>query len=122
MDFTALSNTQFKSIEMKPNNLVKTTFETTPKMSTYLVAYAVVDFDHMGNENDKSFRIWARKNVIKNGKYAADVGLNALKALENYTMITYQSHGFTKMDSIALPQFAAGAMENWGLVTYRYIF
>ncbi|KAG8040094.1 hypothetical protein G9C98_001210 [Cotesia typhae] len=120
MDFTALSNTQFKSIEMtSENNLVKTTFETTPKMSTYLVAYAVVDFDHMGNENDRSFRIWARKNVIHHGKYAADVGLNALKALENYTKITYQSHGFRKMDSIALPQFAVGAMENWGLITYR---
>ncbi|XP_044585649.1 membrane alanyl aminopeptidase-like [Cotesia glomerata] len=118
MDFKALSNTQFKSIEMKSNNLVKTTFETTPKMSTYLVAYAVVDFDHMGNENDKSFRIWARKNAIKHGKYAADIGLKALKALETYTKINYQSHGFTKMDSIALPQFAAGAMENWGLVTY----
>lgn len=120
-DYTALSNTQLNILQTAEDNdnEVWSIFKTTPKMSTYLVAYVVADFDHLSNKNDQSFRVWARKNAINHGMYAVDVGLKELTALENYLGITFKSHGLTKMDSIALPQLSAGAMENWGLVTYR---
>lgn len=97
---------------------VVTTFAETPVMSTYLVAFVVSDFDYLENE-ELTFKVWARKNAIKHGKYALEIGQLALKALENYTGITINEMGFEKIDNIAIPQFAAGAMENWGLVTYK---
>ncbi|XP_034941475.1 uncharacterized protein [Chelonus insularis] len=96
-----------------------TSFPQTPKMSTYLVAFVVANFDYIESQNNSLFRIWARKNMIQHGKYASEVGYEELKALENFTNISFEEHKLGKMDSVALPQLSAGAMENWGIVTYR---
>ncbi|XP_015127623.1 aminopeptidase N [Diachasma alloeum] len=116
----AISNMHKISTQPDTADLSKsiTTFASTKKMSTYLIAFVVSDFNFLSNK-DGSFKIWARPNAIRHGEFALDVGEKELKALENYTTIPFLSHGFSKMDSIAIPQFEAGAMENWGLVTYR---
>ncbi|XP_067874450.1 aminopeptidase N-like [Heterodontus francisci] len=96
-----------------------TTFHQTPKMSTYLLAFIVSDFGHTEKVvNETLIRIWARKQAIEegHGDYALEVTGPILKFFEDYYNISYP---LQKSDQIALPDFNAGAMENWGLVTYR---
>ena len=89
-------------------------FRESVPMSTYLVAFTVSDFEHW---SDRSFKVWARSQAIDQAKYALKIGPKILKHFEEYFGIAYP---LPKMDMIALPDFAAGAMENWGLITYRY--
>ncbi|CAG9794995.1 unnamed protein product [Diatraea saccharalis] len=82
-------------------------------MSTYLVAFAVTDF---GSISDQNFTVWARKEALSSAKYALNIGPKILKFLEEYYKIKFP---LPKIDMIALPDFKAGAMENWGLLTFR---
>ncbi|XP_034039270.1 aminopeptidase N-like [Thalassophryne amazonica] len=96
-----------------------TTFEPTARMSTYLLAFIVCDFDSIDTtQNDLLIRIWARRKAIEEGQgnYALNVTGPILKFFEQYYDTQYP---LSKSDQIALPDFHAGAMENWGLVTYR---
>uniref|UniRef100_A0A8C2DCI7 Aminopeptidase n=1 Tax=Cyprinus carpio TaxID=7962 RepID=A0A8C2DCI7_CYPCA len=87
-----------------------TTFEPTKNMSSYLLALVVSDYTNI--------RIWARKKAIEDGHgdYALNITGPILKFFENYYSVPYP---LSKSDQIALPDFYFGAMENWGLVTYR---
>ncbi|KAM3870229.1 aminopeptidase N-like [Diretmus argenteus] len=100
-------------------NVQKTVFEPTKKMSTYLLAFIVSDFDFVNNTIDGVLiRIFARRNAIAagQGEYALNVTGPILKFFEKYYNSPYP---LPKSDQIALPDFNAGAMENWGLITYR---
>ncbi|XP_055618476.1 aminopeptidase N [Toxorhynchites rutilus septentrionalis] len=88
-------------------------YQQSVPMSTYLVAFVVCDFDHLATGN---FAVWARSDAMTSARYALDVGPKILKYLEQFFDIKYP---LPKMDMIALPDFSAGAMENWGLITYR---
>jgi aminopeptidase N len=83
-------------------------------MSTYLVAFVVSEFSHKVNG---SFAVWTRRDAIEQADYALQVGPSILKYFEQYFQIPFP---LPKIDMVALPDFAAGAMENWGLITYRY--
>nr|CAD7410180.1 unnamed protein product [Timema cristinae] len=89
-------------------------YETVP-MSTYLVGFVVTDFKNITNDY-ANFTVWAREDSIENGNFSQIIGMDLLQELERYTGIGYP---LPKIDQVALPDFAAGAMENWGLVTYR---
>lgn len=106
-----------ETVPSKENDQQTTKFEKTPKMSTYLVAYAIADFKAFKKDN---VTVYARPRPTEEGmtEYAAEVGNKVLKQLEEYTNITYSSM-IKKMEQIALPLLSPGAMENWGLVTYR---
>ncbi|KAM9764876.1 aminopeptidase N-like isoform 1-T2 [Menidia menidia] len=96
-----------------------TTFEPTKRMSTYLLAFIVSDFGNIGSiDKDLLIRIWAQKEAIDDGQgtYALNVTRPILQFYEKYYGTKYP---LSKSDQIALPDFHAGAMENWGLVTYR---
>ncbi|XP_069481325.1 aminopeptidase N-like [Ambystoma mexicanum] len=95
-----------------------TTFEKTPRMSTYLLAFIVCDFDYVEDLNTTQIRIWGRTKAIQEnqGEYALNVTGPILKFFADYYRVPYP---LPKSDQIALPDFNAGAMENWGLVTYR---
>lgn len=96
-----------------------TTFEPTERMSTYLLAFIVCDFVNVHSaQNNLSIRIWARRKAIdaRQGEYALNVTGPILHFYEQYYNARYP---LSKADQIALPDFNAGAMENWGLVTYR---
>lgn len=96
-------------------------FAKTPKMSTYLVAFVISDFPGLSSI-DMSISIWARSDVRDAAKYAHTITPKLLKSLEDFTNIKYNESGLNKIDFVAIPDFAAGAMENWGLLTYRYVF
>jgi aminopeptidase N len=89
-------------------------FETTPVMSTYLIAFVVSDFE---SENaTENFHIWARGGAIEQVQYRVNVGPPLLNAMEIFLDLKYL---MPKMDEVAVPDFSAGAMENWALTTYR---
>ncbi|XP_066591926.1 aminopeptidase N [Prorops nasuta] len=90
-------------------------YETSVPMSTYLVAFIVSDFEMLQSEA-KNFRVWARKEAIEQSRYCLSIGPRILSFFEDYFKIKFP---LPKMDMVALPDFAAGAMENWGLITYR---
>ncbi|XP_024945317.1 aminopeptidase N-like [Cephus cinctus] len=117
VNYTALSNMPVanQSAIDKTDNKLWTTFKTTPIMSTYLVAFVVSDYGYVSNGNER-FRVWSRKNALRGASYALTQGESELKHLEKYTSIPF---ALPKMDEISIPDFFFGAMENWGLVTYR---
>ncbi|KAG7327353.1 hypothetical protein KOW79_008959 [Hemibagrus wyckioides] len=120
----ALSNSRDlgpESLKIKGQNVIKTRFEPTKRMSTYLVAFIVCEFTYTSKQRDNVdvlVRIWARKNAIAEGQgdYALRITQPILEFFEKYYNTSYP---LSKSDQIALPDFNAGAMENWGLVTYR---
>jgi aminopeptidase N len=84
-------------------------------MPTYLIAFIVSDFKF---ENEiENFHVWAREGAIEQAKYSASVGPHILNAIEN--ILLDLKYPMPKMDEVAVPDFSAGAMENWGLTTYR---
>ncbi|XP_062403702.1 aminopeptidase Ey-like [Sardina pilchardus] len=100
-------------------DVTRTKFAPTPKMSTYLLAFIVSDFGFVhAEEGDVLIRIFARRKAIdaKQGEYALNKTGPILKFFETYYNVSYP---LSKSDQIALPDFNAGAMENWGLITYR---
>lgn len=82
-------------------------------MSTYLVAFVISEFE--SRERNIS-AVWTRPSYIEQTNYALDISIAALELLSNKFSQRYQ---LPKLDMVAVPDFAAGAMENWGLVTYR---
>lgn len=82
-------------------------------MSTYLVAFIISDFSPVKVGN---FKVWAKPNAIDQAKYALNIGMLGLYYLSKRFKQNYQ---ISKMDMVAVPDFSAGAMENWGLITYR---
>uniref|UniRef100_A0A8C0HFC7 Aminopeptidase n=1 Tax=Chelonoidis abingdonii TaxID=106734 RepID=A0A8C0HFC7_CHEAB len=121
--YVALSNMPaIDASEMKDENgslWTVTTFNTTLKMSTYLTAFVVCDFDYITRtERGNEIRIWGRKEAIKNGH--ADYALNITGPLFSFLEDLFNiSYPLSKTDLVALPDFAAGAMENWGLMTFQ---
>jgi aminopeptidase 2 len=96
------------------------TFRETPLMSTYLLAFIVGELKMI--ETD-AFRIPVRvfatpDKDISTGKFSLDL---AAKTLEFYEKTFDSPFPLPKMDMVAIPDFSAGAMENWGLITYRVV-
>ncbi len=95
-----------------------TTFETTPKMSTYLLAFVFGDLKYLEakTKDGTLVRCYATPDNVKHTKFALDC---AVKTLEFYNEYFDTRYPLAKCDFIALPDFASGAMENWGCITFR---
>ncbi len=92
-------------------------FSTTPKMSTYLVAFLVGDFAcKTGSADGVAIRACATPDKVEMTSYALDVAEFTLHYYNNYFGIPYP---LKKLDLLAIPDFEAGAMENFGAITYR---
>jgi aminopeptidase N len=95
------------------------TFAKTAKMSSYLVALAVGQFEYVAGEADGiPIRVWGTPGTKQDGTYALEVAEQCMKYFNHYFGIKYP---FQKLDMIGLPDFAAGAMENTGFITYREV-
>ncbi|KAK6048254.1 hypothetical protein COOONC_14241 [Cooperia oncophora] len=84
-------------------------------MSSYLLAVIVSEFEYMRGSRNR-FRIWSRPEAKDMTHYALDAGIRCLEFYENFFNIKFP---LKKQDMVAVPDFSAGAMENWGLITYR---
>ncbi|MBI3553113.1 MAG: M1 family metallopeptidase [Elusimicrobia bacterium] len=93
------------------------TFGKTPKMSTYLFALAAARLVPLSKTVDGTkITVWTMPQDAGQAGFALEVAENALKRLNKYFGIRYQ---LPKMDLVAVPDFAAGAMENWGAIFFR---
>ena len=93
-------------------------FARTPVMSTYLMAFVVGDLTHIEQEavNDTTVGVWTTRGKEEQGRFALETSARMLSFFNDYFGIPYP---LEKLDHLAIPDFAAGAMENWGCITYR---
>ncbi len=91
-------------------------FERSPTMSTYLVFFAVGAFEFFQDDVDPRVRVATLPGLENTTSLGLSFGRKALKYCEDYYGIDYP---LAKMDLIAVPDFAFGAMENWGAITFR---
>ena len=96
------------------------TFNKTPLMSTYLLAFIVGKLNVIeSNDFRVPVRVFATPaSDIEHGRFSLDL---AAKTLDFYEKTFDSKFPLPKMDMVAIPDFSAGAMENWGLVTYRVV-
>jgi tricorn protease interacting factor F2/3 len=113
---TAIANTTAVSEAPAGKGKKRVVFQTTPKMSTYLVFFGVGDFQIETDSADPRVRIITLPGGQRYGGFGLDFGRKALQYCEDYYAIPYP---LPKMDLIAVPDFAFGAMENWGAITFR---
>ena len=113
---SAISNTNQTS-QKKFGKKILHKFARTPIMSTYLVYLAVGEFEYLTTKSGKVvMRIVTTKGNSKKGKFALDLCKKLVRSYEDYFGIKYP---LPKLDLIAVPDFASGAMENWGAITFR---
>ncbi|XP_071388973.1 endoplasmic reticulum aminopeptidase 1b [Centroberyx affinis] len=114
----AISNMpKVKTVEL-PGGLLEDHFDTTVKMSTYLVAFIVSDFLSVSKTTQHGIKItvYAVPEKIDQTAFALDAAVKLLDFYDDYFDIPYP---LPKQDLAAIPDFQSGAMENWGLTTYR---
>ncbi|XP_053945437.1 membrane alanyl aminopeptidase-like [Anastrepha ludens] len=114
-NLTSFGNTRI-SKTVTDGDYEEDVYATTPYMSTYLLAFIVSEFTQRKSDH---FGVIARPEYYSQTEYSFNVGQNILKNLSDYFGIDYFEMGNDKMDMAAIPDFSAGAMENWGLLTYR---
>jgi puromycin-sensitive aminopeptidase len=123
-NLTALANTNVVSEEPADaagqSGRKTVHFAPTPKMSTYLVAFIVGELEYLEGTTEEgvAIRIYATPGREGQLAFALETSVRALEFYNGYFGIPYP---LPKLDMVALPDFAAGAMENWGLVTYREV-
>lgn len=98
--------------------LSRTTFEQTPIMSTYLLAFIYGEMGHLEAKTKDGVvvRTYATPDNVPHTAFALDCAVKILEFYNDYFGIKYP---LAKCDMLALPDFASGAMENWGAITYR---
>lgn len=109
-----IANTPILKVEQN-----RTYFEITPRMSTYLLAFVIGQFHSKSITNAHGVKIttYAPLNQpVESVEFANEVAAKSLEFYDDKFAIKYP---LKKLDQVAIPDFEAGAMENWGLVTYR---
>ncbi|XP_074889065.1 glutamyl aminopeptidase isoform X2 [Buteo buteo] len=116
--YQALSNMPVQKTVQLGSGWTRTIFEKSVPMSTYLVCFAVHQFQWTEriSASGKPLRVYAQPLQIRTAEYAANVTKIVFDFFEEYFNLSYS---LPKLDKIAIPDFGTGAMENWGLITYR---
>ena len=114
---TVVANTPVQSDNVK-NGRLTTRFETTPLMSTYLLAFVVGEMKYRESKTKDGVvvRAYSTPDNLPYTEFALDCAVKTLEFYNDYFDIPYP---LVKCDFIALPDFASGAMENWGCITFR---
>ncbi|ODV83652.1 hypothetical protein CANARDRAFT_202874 [[Candida] arabinofermentans NRRL YB-2248] len=118
---TCLSNMDVIDTIEVDETTKKVVFNTTPLMSTYLVAFIVGELEYIESDykfRDIPVRVYTTKGYTEGGKMSVEL---AAKALEYYEKVFDIPYPLPKMDMVGIHDFSAGAMENWGLITYRMV-
>ncbi len=117
-DRTAISNTLESEIIEHKSGFKTVKFMPTPEMSSYLLAFIVGHFEYIEKKTREGVlvRIFVTPGKLKQAEFALDVATRTISFYSDYFGISYP---LPVLDLIAIPDFAAGAMENWGAITYR---
>ena len=116
---TAISNQKVISDEPGPGNKHTVRFATTAKMSSYLAALVIGNFEYLEGEADGiPIRVYATTGKKDMGKFALESAEHILTYYDKYFGIKYP---YGKLDLIGIPDFSAGAMENTGCITFREV-
>lgn len=119
-DVTVLGNMPVKEQKISDNRM-ETIFETTPVMSSYLLAWVIGEMHKKTaySKNGVEVNVWATPaQPADNLDFALDIATRSIDFFDEYFGTPYP---LKKCDHVALPDFSSGAMENWGLITYREI-
>ncbi|XP_062398899.1 endoplasmic reticulum aminopeptidase 2 [Sardina pilchardus] len=116
--YISLSNMPIEQTVQLPNGILEDRFDTSVQMSSYLVAFIVCDFKSVTHRTSSGVEvsIYAVPDKWHQTHYALEAAVRILEFYEKYFNIYYP---LPKLDLIAIPDFQSGAMENWGLNTYR---
>ncbi|KAL1837987.1 hypothetical protein VTJ49DRAFT_3155 [Mycothermus thermophilus] len=122
-DQVALSNMPEKESRPVPGGKKLVSFERSPVMSTYLLAWAVGDFEYVEAFTDRLYngrklpvRVYTTRGLKEQGRWALE---HAPKIIDYFSEQFEIDYPLPKSDILAVHEFTHGAMENWGLVTYR---
>ncbi|GJD04634.1 peptidase family M1 [Colletotrichum higginsianum] len=122
-DQVALSNMPVKDTKKTKDGWQLVSFETSPKMSTYLLAWAVGDFEYVEEFTERRYngkqlpvRVYTTRGLKEQGRWAL---WHAPRIIDFFSDIFGIEYPLPKADLLAVHEFTHGAMENWGLVTYR---
>ncbi|KAK6070952.1 peptidase family M1 [Seiridium cupressi] len=122
-DQVALSNMPVKSTTPSGEGRQIVAFERTPVMSTYLLAWAVGDFEYIEALTERRYngkqipvRVYTTRGLKEQGRWALE---HAPKTIDLFSESFGIDYPLPKSDLLAVHEFTHGAMENWGLVTYR---
>ena len=120
LNVTVLGNMPIK-FQRQENGKLITCFETTPKMSAYLLAWVIGEL-HSKSAKTKDgvqVNVWSTPvQSLESLDFALDIAVRSTEFFNDYFGTPYP---LKKCDHVALPDFSSGAMENWGLITYREI-
>ncbi len=117
---TVLGNMPIKNQIVEDDKLV-TSFETTPKMSTYLLAWVIGELQCKSAKTKSGVTVNAWTTLAQSPEsldFALDI---ATRSIDFFDDLYDTPYPLQKCDNVALPDFSAGAMENWGLITYREV-
>jgi len=103
------------------NDLLVTQFETSPRMSSYLLAWVVGELQKKSAKTKSGVEVNIYATPAQEASsldFALDIATRGIEFFDEYFDVPYP---LPKSDHVALPDFSSGAMENWGLITYREI-
>lgn len=119
-DQTVLSNMPVAS-QSESEGKLSTVFDPSPRMSTYLLAFVVGELHKksMKTKSGVEVNIWATPVQPASAlDFPLDIAVRSIEFFDDYFGVPYP---LPKSDHVALPDFSSGAMENWGLITYREV-
>ncbi len=105
--------------EVKEEGRQVTKFQTTPRMSSYLLAFVIGELQKKTatSKHGVEVNVWSTKaQTLSSLDFALDIATRAVDFYDDYFGTAYP---LPKADHVAVPDFSVGAMENWGLITYR---
>ncbi|XP_035225504.1 aminopeptidase N-like [Stegodyphus dumicola] len=111
----SLSNMPEAHVEPLPDGWEMVTFQKTPPMSTYLLAFVVGELKPFSDARKEGVQVWSRTDMADYGGLALSVTPDILKFFGDYLEVPYT---MPKTDLVAVPSFLHAAMENWGLITF----
>lgn len=119
-DHIAISNTLPVRVAEHEGGFKTISFAPTPKMSTYLLAFIIGDFEYLEGQtagpNPTLVRVYTTPGKKHQAKFALEAAIKSLDFYNSYFNIPYP---LDTLDLIAIPDFESAAMENWGAVTFR---
>ncbi|CAH1113656.1 unnamed protein product [Psylliodes chrysocephalus] len=117
--YNALANTPLETSITNGKTTI-TQFQKTPIMSTYLVALVISKMEP-AISRDQEFNVFARASAAQDLGIAKTFGQKLFDSMSQWTGIRYDDLGNPQQYLVAIPDFGAGAMENWGLITFREV-